>query len=61
MNMTPPTNVSELRSFLGMTGYYRNFIDNYSAKSAPLCSLLRKNTPFVWTDSQNNSFQLLKN
>ena len=32
MNMTPPTNVSELCSFLGMTGYYRNFIDNYSAK-----------------------------
>jgi len=47
MNMAPPTNVSELHFFLGMTGYNRNFIDNYSAKLTPLCSLLRKNTLFV--------------
>jgi len=59
--MNPPTNVSDFRSFLGMTGYYRNFIKNYSSKATPLCLLLKKNATFEWSHIQNNSFQLLKN
>jgi len=38
-----PENITELRSFLGMVGYYRSFIKNYASISAPLCKLLRKN------------------
>ena len=41
--MNLPNNITELRSFLGMFGYYRNFIENYAIISAPLCKLLRKN------------------
>jgi len=44
-----PTSITELRSFLGMVGYYRDFIDNFSSITAPLNKLLRKNVPFVWT------------
>jgi len=59
-NMDIPTNITELHSFLGMVGYYRNFINNYASISAPLCKLLRKNTSFKWTQKQINSFNKLK-
>ena len=59
-NWKPPTNVSELRSFLGAIGYYRQFIDHYVATSEPLCRLLKKNTPFIWSTEQDSAFKLLK-
>ena len=37
-----PINVSEIRSFLGLVGYYRRFIKRFSDKAAPLNALLRK-------------------
>ena len=37
-----PSNVTELHSFLGMVGYYRNFIENYATLTSPLYKLLRK-------------------
>ena len=40
--MAPPSNAEELRAFLGMTGYLRQFIRNYSITAAPLTYLLRK-------------------
>jgi len=55
-----PTNITELRSFLGMVGYYRNFIDKYSSISATLCRLIKKNIPYVWTMEHTNSFNNLK-
>jgi len=54
-----PENITELRSFLGMVGYYRSFIKNYASISAPLCKLLRKNVPFKWTSEQSESFDKL--
>ena len=39
--MQPPSNVKELRAFLGMTGYLRQLIQNYSITAAPLTDLLR--------------------
>lgn len=55
-----PTNVHELRSFLGAIGYYRKFIDQYAKTSAPLCKLLRKKVQYIWSTEQEESFQKLK-
>jgi len=55
-----PSNVTELRSFLGMVGYYRNFIENYATLTSPLCKLLRKNSTFEWTNEHTTSIEKLK-
>ena len=55
-----PTDIHELRSFLGAIGYYRNFIDKYAQTTAPLCKLLRKNVKYQWNQEQEESFKLLK-
>jgi hypothetical protein len=41
-----PTSVPEIRSFLGLAGYYRKFIEGFSSLSGPLTALIRKNAPF---------------
>ena len=55
-----PTNVTEIRSFLGLAGYYRRFIEGFSQKAAPMTKLLRKGVPFDWNDKCEQSFQELK-
>jgi len=55
-----PTSVREIRSFLGLAGYYRRFIEGFSSLSGPLTTLTKKNTPFVWSDKCEASFQELK-
>jgi hypothetical protein len=55
-----PTSVREIRSFLGLVGYYRRFIEGFSSLSGPLTALTRKNAPFVWRDKCEASFQELK-
>ena len=47
-------------SFLGLAGYYRRFIKEFSYISLPLTKLTRKNAPFVWTAECERSFQELK-
>jgi hypothetical protein len=52
--------VFEIRSFLGLGGYYRRFIEGFSKLSKLLTTLTRKNACFVWTDECEQSFQELK-
>ncbi|KAJ8755156.1 hypothetical protein K2173_018954 [Erythroxylum novogranatense] len=55
-----PRNVSEVRSFLGLAGYYCRFVEGFSLISAPLTKLLRKDVPFRWTEECQKSFEELK-
>ena len=59
-NWPRPTNVIEIRSFLGMAGYYRRFVKDFSRISAPLTRLIRKQVKFEWDDTCEQSFQKLK-
>ena len=56
----PPATKSELRSFLGLTSYYRRFVKAYAERSEPLSKLLRDATPYVWSDEQQKAFEALK-
>ena len=58
--LTPPTSVTEVRSFLGFVGYYRRFIRRFSDKAAPLNALLHKNQVWSWTPQCQEAFELLK-
>ena len=57
---SPPRNVREVRKFLGFTGYYRYFIQNYSKIARPLLDLTKHTTPWHWDKDQQTAFQALK-
>lgn len=57
----PPQNVEELRSFLGLATYVGRFLPNLATISAPLRTLTRNGTPFVWNEEQDTAFKKLKN
>ncbi|WOG89301.1 hypothetical protein DCAR_0208538 [Daucus carota subsp. sativus] len=59
-NWEVPKNVTEVRSFLGMAGYYRRFVEGFSRIAGPMTKLLRKNVPFQWTEEAQQSFDELK-
>ncbi|KAL0550232.1 hypothetical protein IC582_014736 [Cucumis melo] len=59
-NWPRPSTVSEIRSFLGLAGYYRRFVEDFSRIASPLTQLTRKGTPFVWGPACERSFQELK-
>ena len=58
--LPPPINVSEVRSFLGLVGYYRRFVKKFSDKAAPLNALLRKDQTWKWTQECQYAFETLK-
>jgi hypothetical protein len=55
-----PMSVSDIRSFLGLAGYYRRFIEGFSKISKPMTELLEKDKQFHWTAACESSFQELK-
>ncbi|WVZ51596.1 hypothetical protein U9M48_002727 [Paspalum notatum var. saurae] len=55
-----PSNVKEVRSFLGMAGYYRRFVKEFSIIAKPLYMLTHKNVKFEWTNECDLSFRVLK-
>ncbi|KAE9606341.1 putative nucleotidyltransferase, Ribonuclease H [Lupinus albus] len=59
MKWAPPTNVKQLRGFLGLTSYYRCFIAHYASIAAPLTDLLRLDS-FTWSATSSTAFQALK-
>ncbi|XP_074293364.1 uncharacterized protein LOC141620374 [Silene latifolia] len=54
-------NVAEVRSFLGLAGYYRRFVKDFSKITQPLTNLIRKSTKFVWNEKCEEAFYELKN
>jgi len=59
-HMPIPRNVSEVRAFIGFVTYYSRFIKNLSTILYPLNKLLRKETPFHWTQECNSAFKKAK-
>jgi hypothetical protein len=55
-----PRNVSEIRSFMGLVGYYRRSIAGFSKISHPITSLQKKGIKFEWTTKCEENFNLLK-
>jgi hypothetical protein len=60
LSWNAPTSVSDIRSFLGLAGYYRRFIEGFSKISKPMAELLEKDKKFEWTPACEANFQELK-
>ena len=60
MDWESPTSVHQIRSFLGLAGYYRRFIPDFSRIAKPMTELLKKEVKFVWNDKCEEAFQTLK-
>eukprot|EP00112_Aurelia_sp_Birch-Aquarium-sp1_P008584 Seg1949.8 transcript_id=Seg1949.8/GoldUCD/mRNA.D3Y31 product="Retrovirus-related Pol polyprotein from transposon 17.6" protein_id=Seg1949.8/GoldUCD/D3Y31 len=55
-----PQDLTQLRSFLGLIGYYRRFIQDFSLHAEPLYRLSKKNVPYVWGPEQEKAFSYMK-
>ena len=55
-----PKNVTEIRSFLGLTSYYRRFIDDFASRSKELADLTKKKRIVNWTEEAQKSYEDLK-
>lgn len=59
-NFPVPKNTKDIKSFLGLVGYYRKFIEGFAEIAKPLTKLLRKKSYFNWTEDCEQSFKKLK-
>ena len=57
----PPTNIGELRSFIGLVNYLRTFVQNFADIIAPLYKLIKKDSTWKWGQTENEAFNKLKN
>ena len=55
-----PQNVGDVRSFHGLASFYRRFVPNFSSLASPLHELVKKYTPFCWTEKHEQAFKRLK-
>ena len=60
LNWNRPRNVTEIRSFPRLAGYYRRFVENFLRIAAPMMKLTRKDVSFVWDDKCEEAFNELK-
>ena len=60
MELPIPTSITHLRSFLGMVGYYRRFIQRFANIAEPLHNLLRKDVVWKWSDEEQQAFLILQ-
>ena len=49
-NLAPTRNIYEAHQILGLLGYYKSFVPAFANITLPITSLLKKNTPFVWSE-----------
>ncbi|KAJ8401545.1 hypothetical protein AAFF_G00378620 [Aldrovandia affinis] len=59
-NWPPPTNVSDLRSFLGLASYYRRYVRNFATIARPIHHLTDRGQPYVWDDPCAQAFNALR-
>ncbi|KAG8481141.1 hypothetical protein CXB51_025905 [Gossypium anomalum] len=59
-SVNPPRNVTKVRSFLGLAGYYRRFVKGFSMIATPMTKLLQKDVKFEWSEKCQKSFDQLK-
>ena len=60
MEWPRPTNIIEIRCFLGLAGYYRRFIKDFSKIASPMTNLLKKANEFEWIEKCDKAFQELR-
>jgi hypothetical protein len=60
MDWKPPKLVHQIRSFLGLAGYYRRFIPDFSRIAKPMMELLKKGVQFVWSEECDKSFHTMR-
>jgi hypothetical protein len=60
MDWKPPKSVHQIRSFLGLAGYYRRFIPDFSRITKPMTELLKKGVKFVWSEACEKAFHTLR-
>jgi hypothetical protein len=60
-NFPVPSNTKQLKAFLGLAGYYRRFVPNFSPIAKPLHRLICKNTAYIRGNDQQEAFETLKN
>lgn len=59
-NFPTPKTTKDLKSFLGLSGYYRRFIKDFAKIAKPLNSLLKEGTEYIWTEEQEEAFKHIK-
>jgi hypothetical protein len=60
MDWKPPKSVHQIRSFLGLAGYYRRFILDFSRIVKPMTELLKKGVKFMWSEACEKAFHTLR-